>query len=61
MSYLLQRNQPLALLPAVFSHNGVLATTVTLGFVSLGHAERIRAPLEQRPLVATRRRRRGDA
>ena len=34
MSYLLQRNQPLALPPAVFSHNGVLATTVTLGFVS---------------------------
>ncbi len=34
MSHLLQRNQPLAQPPAISSHNGVLATTVTLGFVS---------------------------
>ena len=34
MSYLLQRNQPLALPPTLSSHNGVLATTITLGFLS---------------------------
>ena len=34
MSYLLQRNQPLAQPPTVSSQHGVLATTITLGFVS---------------------------
>ena len=34
MSYLLQRNQPLAQPPTLSSHNGVLATTITLGFLS---------------------------